>query len=107
MSHLTKCHAAAVHHEDDWPETRTQLQRGGISNNNLAYLHANFKPNPPHLCSGDLMIALVAPSLHPAAREIRLAAVLLGAPDVQASEASALAVQENCPDGQVSYFRSE
>jgi hypothetical protein len=46
----------------------------------------------------ELAIALIAPSLHPSAREIRLAAALLGALDVQADEVSALAVQENCAD---------
>src|SRR5438477_3647353 len=38
------------------------------------------------LSNAELSIALVAPSLHPTAREIRLAAALLGAPDVQANE---------------------
>src|SRR5438105_10636609 len=47
------------------------------------------------LSNAELAIALVAPSLHPAAREIRLAAALLGGADMQANEISALAVQEN------------
>ena len=50
------------------------------------------------LSNAELAIALVVPSLHPAAREIRLAAALLGAPDVRAEEVTTLAVQEDCPD---------
>jgi len=46
----------------------------------------------------ELAIALIIPSLHPSAREIRLAAALLGAPDVQADDVAALAVNENCAD---------
>jgi hypothetical protein len=38
------------------------------------------------LSNGELAIALIVPSLRPAAREIRLAAALLGALDVQADE---------------------
>lgn len=50
------------------------------------------------LSNAELAIALIAPSLHPTAREIRLSAALLGAPDVRPDAASALAVQENCAD---------
>lgn len=50
------------------------------------------------LSNDELAIALIVPSLHPSAREIRLAAALLGAPDVRADEVAALAVQENCAD---------
>jgi len=50
------------------------------------------------LSNAELAIALIAPSLSPAAREIRLAAALLGARDVQADEAAVLAVQENCAE---------
>ncbi|HEY9174433.1 MAG TPA: hypothetical protein VI136_19290 [Verrucomicrobiae bacterium] len=50
------------------------------------------------LSNTELAIALVVPSLSPAAREIRLAAALLAAPGVQASEVSALASQEGCED---------
>jgi hypothetical protein len=50
------------------------------------------------LCNGEIAIALVAPSLHPKAREIRLAAALLGSADMGAEEVSRLAVQERCAD---------
>ena len=50
------------------------------------------------LSNTELAIALIVPSLRPSAREIRLAAALLGAPDVRADDAAALAVQENCAD---------
>jgi hypothetical protein len=50
------------------------------------------------LSNTELAIALIVPPLRPAAREIRLAAALLGAPDVRADEVAALAVQENCAD---------
>jgi hypothetical protein len=50
------------------------------------------------LSNTELAIALIVPSLHPAARKIRLAAALLGALDVKADEAAALAVQENCAE---------
>lgn len=46
----------------------------------------------------ELAIALILPGLHPAAREIRLAAALLGAIDVDADEAAALAVREKCAE---------
>jgi hypothetical protein len=48
------------------------------------------------LSNAEVATALIAPSLHPGAREIRLAAALLGAPDAHANEISSLAVQENC-----------
>jgi hypothetical protein len=48
--------------------------------------------------NAELAIALMSPALHPGAREIRLAAALLGAPDVNPAEVSALAVHENCAD---------
>jgi hypothetical protein len=46
----------------------------------------------------ELAIALIIPSLRPTAREIRLAAALLGGLHVQEDEVAALAVQENCAD---------
>lgn len=48
------------------------------------------------LSNAELAIALIVPSLHPTAREIRLAAALLGAADVHADEVAGLAVRENC-----------
>jgi hypothetical protein len=48
------------------------------------------------LSNAELAIALIAPSLAPGAREIRLAAAVLGGPEVPAEEAASLAVQENC-----------
>jgi hypothetical protein len=48
------------------------------------------------LSNAELAIALIVPALRPTAREIRLAGALLGAPDVRAEEAAALAVRENC-----------
>jgi hypothetical protein len=50
------------------------------------------------LSNTELAIALIVTSLPPAAREIRLAAAMLGAADVRAEEASALAVGENCAE---------
>ena len=50
------------------------------------------------LSNTELAIALIVPSLPPAAREIRLAAALLGTRDVRADEVAALAVQENCAE---------
>ncbi len=50
------------------------------------------------LSNTELAIALIAPAPGPAAREIRLAAALLGAPDVRADEVAALAVEENCAE---------
>src|SRR5271157_699948 len=50
------------------------------------------------LSNTELAIALIVPSLRPAAREIRLAAALLGALEVRADEVAALAVQENCAE---------
>jgi hypothetical protein len=48
------------------------------------------------LSNAELAIALIVPALHPAAREIRVAAALLGASDIRADEVAPLAVQENC-----------
>jgi hypothetical protein len=67
------------------------------------YYDRDFGPRLPPLgevplSNTELAIALIVPSLHPAAREIRLAAALLGAPDVRAEEVAALAVQENCAE---------
>jgi hypothetical protein len=50
------------------------------------------------LSNAELAIALIAPSLRPSAREIRLAAALLGAPDIDAKEVCTLAVREKCAD---------
>src|SRR5437879_12805628 len=47
------------------------------------------------LSNTELAIALIVPSLRPSAREIRLAAALLGAPDVRADDAATLAVHKN------------
>ena len=52
-----------------------------------------------------LAIALVAPSLQPRARQIRLAAALLGAADESAVDVATLAVDENCV-GVVRYIAS-
>lgn len=48
------------------------------------------------LSNTELAIALIVPSLPPSAREIRLAAALLGDPDVQADQAAQLAIEEGC-----------
>src|SRR2546430_14482423 len=50
------------------------------------------------LSNTELAIALIVPSLRPSAREIRLAAALLGAPDVRAGDAAAVAGQGNCAE---------
>lgn len=50
------------------------------------------------LSNGELAIALVVPSLHPSAREIRLAAALLGAADTQTEEVASLTKQEGCEE---------
>ena len=50
------------------------------------------------LSTAELAVALIAPSLAPGAREIRLAAALLGGPDVTPEEVAALAVQEHGAD---------
>jgi hypothetical protein len=50
------------------------------------------------ISNAELAIALIVPSLPPTAREIRLAAALLGTPDLRADLVTALAVQENCAD---------
>ena len=48
------------------------------------------------LSNVELAIALIAPSLPPTARSVRLAAALLGAPDIDTSAAAGLALQEGC-----------
>jgi len=48
------------------------------------------------LSNAELAIALITPSLHPTAREIRLSAALLGAPELRPEEIASLAAQENC-----------
>ena len=48
------------------------------------------------LSNAELAIALITPAAAPTAREIRLAAALLGAPDVSAEQVVELAVQEDC-----------
>jgi hypothetical protein len=48
------------------------------------------------LSNCELAIALIAPSLRPSAREIRLAAALLGTPGISAEQVAALAMQEDC-----------
>jgi hypothetical protein len=50
------------------------------------------------LSNAELAVALAVPSLNPTAREIRLAAAVLGAPDVRADEVAALAIREGCAD---------
>ena len=46
--------------------------------------------------NAELAIALLVPALQPTAREIRLAAALLGARDIEVNAVAALAVQEDC-----------
>lgn len=65
------------------------------------YYERDLPPKVPPLrdvplSNAELAIALIAPALHPGAREIRLAAALLGAADVRAGEVAVLAQQENC-----------
>ncbi|MBM3882792.1 MAG: hypothetical protein FJ387_24225 [Verrucomicrobia bacterium] len=48
------------------------------------------------LSNAELAIALLAPSHQPTARQIRLAAALLGAADESADDVATLAVDENC-----------
>lgn len=65
------------------------------------YYDRPFPPRLPPLgeiplSNGELAIALIAPWLGQTAREIRLAAALLGAPDIDPEEVSALAARENC-----------
>ena len=50
------------------------------------------------LSNAELAIALIAPDLQPSVREIRLAAALLGAVDVQADQVATLAQEERCQD---------
>jgi hypothetical protein len=67
------------------------------------YYERDLPPRVPSLgvvplSNGEIAIALIAPSLHPSTREIRLAAALLAAADVRADEVATLAKQENCAD---------
>ena len=48
------------------------------------------------LSNAELAVALVLPSLSPGAREIRLAAALLGTPGLEANQVVRLAREENC-----------
>jgi hypothetical protein len=48
------------------------------------------------LSNAELAIALLAPSAQPTARQVRLAAALLGAVDESAADVATLAVGENC-----------
>jgi hypothetical protein len=57
------------------------------------------------LSNAELAVALVNPSLNPRAREIRLAAALLGAVERSAADVAALAQEENCA-GVVRYIAS-
>ena len=78
-----------------WVHQRLAIMRGGN------YYDRELPPRVPPLAevplsSAELAIALVAPWLHPTARKIRLAAPLLGAPDVDAEVVAAMAVRERC-----------
>jgi len=50
------------------------------------------------LSNAELAVALINPSLNPGAREIRLAAALLGAVDESVAAVAALAQEENCAE---------
>ena len=54
--------------------------------------------NEVALSNGELAIALLLPSLVPSGRQIRLAAALLGSPDLRPDEVAPLAVDEGCAD---------
>jgi hypothetical protein len=76
---------------------RLALMRGCV------YYARDLAPRVPPLLevplsNAELAVALIAPALSPGAREIRLAAALLGAPDVRADEVAALAAEEHCAD---------
>jgi hypothetical protein len=67
------------------------------------YYQRDLQPRIPPLgevplSNAELAIALIAPALHPTAREIRIAAALLGTPDIVAKDVVSLSVQENCVD---------
>ena len=67
------------------------------------YYERDLQPRVPPLkdvrfSNAELAIALVVPSLPPTAREVRLAAAMLAAPDVQVDEVATLAIQEECAD---------
>jgi hypothetical protein len=57
------------------------------------------------LSNAELAVALISPSLRPTAREIRLAAALLGAVDESAAGVAALAQEEKCAEA-VRYIAS-
>ena len=57
------------------------------------------------LSNAELAVALINPSLNPGAREIRLAAALLGAVDESAADVAVLAQEEKCA-GVVRYIAS-
>lgn len=65
------------------------------------YYSRDLAPRTPPLpeiplSNAELAIALIVPSLQPTAREIRLAAALLGTPGLPPEEVANLAVEENC-----------
>jgi hypothetical protein len=65
------------------------------------YYERDLPPRVPPLgqvplTNAELAIALISPSLCPTARDIRLAAALLGASTTNAEEVAALAMQEDC-----------
>src|SRR5688500_11916604 len=67
------------------------------------YYERNLPPRVPPipdapLSNAELAIALIAPSLEPSAREVRLSAALLGTPDIRPDEVAFLSVRENCAD---------
>lgn len=57
------------------------------------------------MSNAELAIALLAPALRPTARQIRLAAALLGAADESALDVATMAADENCV-GVVRYIAS-
>jgi len=83
---------------------RLAIARGcGYYERDLGPLARTVEGDP--LSNAELAIALVAPSLQPTARQIRLAAALLGAADESAVDVATLAVDENCV-GVVRYIAS-
>lgn len=67
------------------------------------YYERDLPPRIPplgevELSNAELAVALITPGLEPGAREIRLAAALLGSEAVRASEVTLLAQQEHCED---------
>lgn len=76
---------------------RLAVQRG------CDYYERDLGPRVPPLgevplSNAELATALITPALRPTAREIRLAAALLGARDVEPEEVAGLAIQENCAE---------